>query len=59
MIKSILIIMWHVYHVEFLSLCLGLHLEQFVDVSRRELAWEVDYNREANCAKKFRSVETN
>ena len=29
-------------------------MEQFIDVSRRELAWEVDYIREARCAKRFR-----
>ena len=29
-------------------------MEQFIDVSRRELAWEVDYIREAKCAKRFR-----
>ena len=31
-------------------------MEQFIDVSRRELAWEVDYIREAKCAKRFRYV---
>ena len=34
----------------------GLHMEQFIEVSRRELAWEVDYIREANCAKRFREL---
>lgn len=29
-------------------------MDAFIDVSRRELAWEVDYIREAQCAKRFR-----
>ena len=38
----------------FVAILVGLHMEQFIEVSRRELAWEVDYIREANCAKRFR-----
>lgn len=37
----------------------GLHMEQFIDVSRRELAWEVDYIREAKCSKRFRELLQN
>ncbi len=29
-------------------------MEDAVDVLRKELAWESDYVREAECAKKFR-----
>ncbi|XP_067364309.1 atypical kinase COQ8B, mitochondrial isoform X2 [Channa argus] len=32
----------------------GLFAESSLEVLQRELAWECDYNREAECAKKFR-----
>lgn len=34
----------------------GLFAESSLDVLQRELAWECDYKREAECAKKFRSL---
>ena len=41
-------------HEKCQHVSIGLHMEAFIDVSRRELAWEVDYIREAKCAKRFR-----
>ena len=32
---------------------LGLYVEEFVDVAKRELSWEVDYVREAECTRRF------
>ncbi|CAG0916615.1 unnamed protein product [Notodromas monacha] len=32
----------------------GLYLEEFIKVARIELQWEVDYERESECAKKYR-----
>lgn len=34
----------------------GLYVQSVVDSARRELAWEVDYLREAKCARKFREL---
>lgn len=34
----------------------GLYMDNLVAVARRELAWEVDYKREAECAKKFKEL---
>nr|XP_046245308.1 atypical kinase COQ8B, mitochondrial [Scatophagus argus] len=34
----------------------GLFADSSLEVLQRELAWECDYNREAECAKKFRSL---
>ncbi|KAK3787233.1 hypothetical protein RRG08_055956 [Elysia crispata] len=34
----------------------GLYVQSVVDSARRELAWEVDYLREATCARKFREL---
>ncbi|KAH9514234.1 Atypical kinase coq8a, mitochondrial [Bulinus truncatus] len=34
----------------------GLYVDAVVAAARRELAWEVDYVREAQCSKKFRSL---
>lgn len=34
----------------------GLFADSSLDVLQRELAWECDYKREAECAKKFRSL---
>ncbi|XP_046579868.1 atypical kinase COQ8B, mitochondrial-like [Haliotis rubra] len=34
----------------------GLYVENVMNVARRELAWEVDYNREAECSKRFRNL---
>lgn len=31
----------------------GLYMEEFIKVAKKELAWEVDYNREKECTKKF------
>lgn len=28
-------------------------LDNFIEVAKRELAWEVDYERESECTKKF------
>lgn len=32
---------------------LGMYVEEFITVAKRELSWEVDYVREAECTKKF------
>lgn len=34
----------------------GLFADSSLEVLQRELAWECDYKREAECAKKFRYV---
>lgn len=34
----------------------GLFADSSLEVLQRELAWECDYKREAECAKKFRWV---
>ncbi|KAL1435281.1 hypothetical protein MTO96_011198 [Rhipicephalus appendiculatus] len=34
----------------------GMYIDNVVAVARRELAWEVDYVREAECAKKFKKL---
>lgn len=34
----------------------GMFVENLVTVAKRELAWEVDYKREAECTKKFRQL---
>uniref|UniRef100_A0A023FDM4 Putative chaperone activity of bc1 complex-like mitochondrial-like protein n=1 Tax=Amblyomma cajennense TaxID=34607 RepID=A0A023FDM4_AMBCJ len=34
----------------------GMYIDNVVAVARRELAWEVDYIREAECAKKFKEL---
>lgn len=34
----------------------GMYIDNVVSVARRELAWEVDYVREAECAKKFKKL---
>ena len=34
----------------------GLFLQEAADVARKELAWEVDYIREAECSEKFKYV---
>ena len=32
----------------------GLFMDHMIEVARRELAWEVDYQREAQCGMRFR-----
>ncbi|CAH1388843.1 unnamed protein product [Nezara viridula] len=34
----------------------GLFLEKIIEVAKKELAWEVDYVREAECTRKFREL---
>lgn len=34
----------------------GMYIDNVVAVARKELAWEVDYLREAKCAKKFKNL---
>ncbi|XP_044749020.1 atypical kinase COQ8B, mitochondrial [Coccinella septempunctata] len=34
----------------------GMFLENLMTVAKRELAWEVDYKREAECTKKFKEL---
>lgn len=34
----------------------GMFLENLMTVAKRELAWEVDYLREAECTKKFKAI---
>ena len=35
-------------------LLLGLFIDAAADVARKEMAWETDYRREAECAERFR-----
>lgn len=37
----------------------GMFLENLMAVAKRELAWEVDYIREAECTKKFKDILVN
>lgn len=37
----------------------GMYMEEIVKVAKRELSWEVDYIREAECTRKFRSLVQN
>ncbi|EEB14442.1 conserved hypothetical protein [Pediculus humanus corporis] len=34
----------------------GLFIDNLVEVAKRELSWEVDYEREAECTKKFKKL---
>ncbi|XP_045184987.2 atypical kinase COQ8B, mitochondrial-like [Mercenaria mercenaria] len=34
----------------------GLYVDSVIEVAKKELAWEVDYMREADCSKKFREL---
>lgn len=34
----------------------GMFLENLMSVAKRELAWEVNYHREAECTKKFKEL---
>lgn len=34
----------------------GLYVDSVIEVAKKELAWEVDYMREAECSKKFREL---
>lgn len=34
----------------------GMFIDNLVEVTKRELAWEVDYIREADCARKYRKL---
>ncbi|XP_060531781.1 atypical kinase COQ8B, mitochondrial [Cylas formicarius] len=34
----------------------GMFLENLMTVAKRELAWEVDYRREAECTRKFKAI---
>lgn len=34
----------------------GMFIDNMVEVAKRELAWEVDYIREAECTKKYREL---
>lgn len=34
----------------------GIFIEKVVEVAKRELSWEVDYIREAECAKRFQRL---
>lgn len=33
----------------------GMFIDNLVEVAKRELAWEVDYEREAECTRKYRA----
>lgn len=33
-----------------------MYVEEFVEVAKRELNWEVDYIREAECTKRFKEL---
>lgn len=34
----------------------GMFIDNIVEVAKKELAWEVDYIREAECTKKFKQL---
>lgn len=34
----------------------GMFIDNVVEVAKRELAWEVDYIREAECAKQYKEL---
>lgn len=34
----------------------GIFIDKIVEVAKRELSWEVDYYREAECAKRFKKL---
>lgn len=34
----------------------GMFIDNVVEVANRELAWEVDYIREAKCSKKYKKL---
>lgn len=34
----------------------GMFIDNLVDVAKKELAWEVDYVREAECTRKFKEL---
>lgn len=34
----------------------GMFVDNIVEVAKKELAWEVDYTREAICTKKFKRL---
>jgi len=34
----------------------GVFIDKVIDVAKKELSWEVDYIREAECAKRFKKV---
>lgn len=34
----------------------GMFIDNLVEVAQRELAWEVDYQREAECTKKYKEL---
>lgn len=36
----------------------GMFIDNLVEVAKRELAWEVDYVREAECTKKYKELTT-
>ena len=36
--------------------CAGMYVDSVIKVAKRELAWEVDYVREAECGTRFRCV---
>ncbi|KAL2740638.1 hypothetical protein V1478_000779 [Vespula squamosa] len=36
----------------------GMFIDNLVEVAQRELAWEVDYQREAECTKKYKELMT-
>lgn len=33
-----------------------MYIDSLVDVAKKELSWEVDYSREAECTKKFKKL---
>lgn len=34
----------------------GMFIDNVVEVAKKELAWEVDYIREAECTRKFKTL---
>lgn len=34
----------------------GMFIDNIVEVAKKELSWEVDYIREAECTRKFRNL---
>lgn len=40
----------------FMFALIGMYVESVIDVAKLELGWECDYLREAECARRFRTL---
>ena len=45
--------------LKFNNIFTGVFIEEVIKVAKRELAWEVDYIREAECTKRFYTLLQN